>query len=139
MQSLSRLHPRSPWKTDGTSGLGKSSRKNAHLFCEFKVGNGNSEKERKPIFLPIVVQRSGKSSRLTLESETLRLIDCDQEPQGLLDDGLARFVQIFAAQIRELFVPRHVQDNYAGYLKWKFLHRVFSSCLQVLATQVIMF
>ncbi|KAE8655999.1 Protein root UVB sensitive 4 [Hibiscus syriacus] len=35
----------------------------------------------------------------------------------------------------DLFIPKQASVNYIGYVKWKFLHRVFSSALQVLATQ----
>lgn len=35
------------------------------------------------------------------------------------------------------FIPRRVAGNYVEYVKWKLLHRVFSSALQVLATQAM--
>lgn len=109
------------------------------LSCEFKVGDGNGGGEPKPLLLPVVVQRSGRSSRCAWDGTTLALVDFEREPpEGLelVDGGLARLVQTSTLAIRGLFVPRHVQENYMGYLRWKFLHRLFSSSLQVLATQV---
>lgn len=40
--------------------------------------------------------------------------------------------------IRAFFLAKQVSGNYLQYVKWKLLHRVFSSALQVLATQVLM-
>jgi hypothetical protein len=50
------------------------------------------------------------------------------------DDGLFR---VFGCIVRDFFIPREVSENYMDYVKWKLLHRVFSSALQVLATQVL--
>jgi hypothetical protein len=50
------------------------------------------------------------------------------------DDGL---FWVFGCIVRDFFIPRQVSDNYMDYVKWKLLHRVFSSALQVLATQVL--
>lgn len=52
-------------------------------------------------------------------------------------DGFQRLFQMLGEAIRNLFVPRQVQENYMGYLKWKLLHRISSSALQVLATQAM--
>ncbi|XP_054824695.1 protein root UVB sensitive 4 isoform X2 [Prosopis cineraria] len=37
----------------------------------------------------------------------------------------------------DFLIPQQVADSYMDYVKWKFLHRVFSSALQVLATQAM--
>ncbi|KAI9107178.1 hypothetical protein K1719_021787 [Acacia pycnantha] len=39
--------------------------------------------------------------------------------------------------IRDFLIPQQVADSYMDYVRWKFLHRVFSSALQVLATQAM--
>ena len=50
--------------------------------------------------------------------------------------NLDKVVEVSSLAVRNLFIPKQVSENYKGYVKWKFLHRVFSSALQVLATQV---
>ncbi|XP_028799198.1 protein root UVB sensitive 4 isoform X2 [Neltuma alba] len=37
----------------------------------------------------------------------------------------------------DFLIPQQVADSYMDYVRWKFLHRVFSSALQVLATQAM--
>lgn len=49
---------------------------------------------------------------------------------------MRKLVRVCLAAIRNFFLPREVCENYLEYVKWKLLHRVFSSALQVLATQV---
>lgn len=49
------------------------------------------------------------------------------------DDGL---FSVFGSVVRDFFIPTQATGNYLEYVKWKLLHRVFGSALQVLATQV---
>ena len=55
------------------------------------------------------------------------------------DDGFQKMFKLCGLAFRDFFIPRQVSGNYMDYVKWKFLHRVFSSALWVLATQVIKF
>ncbi|KAM3711737.1 hypothetical protein ACB098_01G131900 [Castanea mollissima] len=61
-----------------------------------------------PSRLPVVIWRSGSVSRLC------------------------------SSAVRDFFIPKQVSGNYMDYVKWKLLHRVFSSALQVLATQAML-
>lgn len=56
---------------------------------------------------------------------------------GNFEDVVSKFCGVCGAAVRNFFLPREVSENYLEYVKWKFLHRVFSSALQVLATQVL--
>lgn len=53
------------------------------------------------------------------------------------EDGYRKLFRICASGVRNFFLPREISGNYLEYVKWKFLHRVFSSALQVLATQAM--
>lgn len=53
------------------------------------------------------------------------------------EDGFRKIFRVSSLAVRNFFIPKQVPDNYMAYVKWKLLHRVFSSALQVLATQVI--
>ncbi|RID66239.1 hypothetical protein BRARA_D01399 [Brassica rapa] len=64
--------------------------------------------------LPIVIKTSGRASRYFLKGDSFELVCLDED----VDDDTA-------------------PDSYISYVKWKFLHRVFSSALQVLATQAM--
>ena len=48
-----------------------------------------------------------------------------------------RWLRACGSVVWDFFIPRGVTGNYVEYVKWKLLHRVFSSALQVLATQVL--
>ncbi|KAK1315892.1 hypothetical protein QJS10_CPA05g01554 [Acorus calamus] len=91
--------------------------------------------------LPIaVIRRSGGVSRYVCNGGArLRLVEVDRGEADELgsDGGFRSFLRMSKSAVRELFVPRRVGDNYMGYVKWKLLHRVFSSALQVLATQAM--
>lgn len=54
------------------------------------------------------------------------------------DDQFRKLFKICSLTVRDFFIPKQVSGNYMGYVKWKFLHRLFSSALQVLATQVML-
>nr|XP_010910651.1 protein root UVB sensitive 4 isoform X2 [Elaeis guineensis] len=113
--------------------------KPSKFSSRFKLGEIEGCEGRSLLPLPIVVHRSGKSSRYLWEGAHLQLVGFDREPaDGFRSgDGFQRLFQMLGEAIRNLFVPRQVQDNYMGYLKWKLVHRVSSSALQVLATQAM--
>ncbi|GMY27445.1 protein root UVB sensitive 4-like [Fagus crenata] len=50
------------------------------------------------------------------------------------DDGFRKMFRLCGSAFRDFFIPKQVSGNYMDYVKWKFLHRVFSLALQVLAT-----
>lgn len=87
-----------------------------------------------------MIQRSGKVSRYFWDGGSLQLVGVDGGATSFsfdFDDGFRRLYRICTMAVRDFFIPKKVSDNYMDYVKWKFLHRVFSSALQVLATQVI--
>jgi hypothetical protein len=99
--------------------------------------DGGVEGGLQPIRLPFVVRSSTKVTRFFWNGSCLDLVtvgggggSADEEN----DDGLLR---LFGCIVRDFFIPREVSENYMDYVKWKLLHRVFSSALQVLATQVL--
>ncbi|KDP31846.1 hypothetical protein JCGZ_12307 [Jatropha curcas] len=53
------------------------------------------------------------------------------------EDGFRNLLRVSSLAVRNFFIPKQVPENYMDYVKWKFLHRVFSSALQVLATQAM--
>ncbi|KAI3462785.1 hypothetical protein Pfo_019448 [Paulownia fortunei] len=94
--------------------------------------------------LPVVIRHSGTVSRYFWDGKELKLVSVD----GInafsfwdfslnFEDGMRKFGRICGAAVRNFFLPREVSGNYLEYVKWKFLHRVFSSALQVLATQAM--
>ncbi|KAK2360672.1 protein root UVB sensitive [Trifolium repens] len=99
--------------------------------------DGGVEGDLQPIRLPFVVRSSTKVTRFFWNGSCLDLVtvgggggSADEEN----DDGLLR---LFGCIVRDFFIPREVSENYMDYVKWKLLHRVFSSALQVLATQAM--
>lgn len=92
--------------------------------------------------LPIVICNSGSVLRYSWDGNGLKLVSLDGNSFSLWDfcvdfeDALRKLVRICCSALRDFFFPREVSGNYMQYVKWKFLHRVFSSALQVLATQV---
>lgn len=98
--------------------------------------------------LPIVIRNSGRVSRYLLKGDSLELVCVDEDDDGDysasfsalgLDDRFSKLIRLSSSAAKDFFIPKQVNDNYISYVKWKFLHRVFSSALQVLATQVIKF
>lgn len=95
--------------------------------------------------LPVVITRSSEISRYVWDGTCLRLVsfggagsDGGAVPFCLNDssDGARRAARVLVEAVRDFFLPKQVTSNYVEYVKWKFLHRVFSSALQVIATQV---
>ncbi|XP_074296577.1 protein root UVB sensitive 4-like [Silene latifolia] len=88
--------------------------------------------------LPIIIKRNGKDYRFYYDGNSLELV-CDDYPNGSIslfngfENGFRKFVGIVA----DFFIPKNVSHSYIDYVKWRFLHRVFSSGLQVLATQAM--
>jgi hypothetical protein len=90
--------------------------------------------------LPVAIRRSGRVSRYFWDGNCLQLVRVDGGASLFsfdFDDGFRELFRIIGLAVRDFFIPKQVNGNYMYYVKWKFLHRVFSSALQVLATQVI--
>ncbi|KAL5704992.1 Protein root UVB sensitive 4 [Ranunculus cassubicifolius] len=92
--------------------------------------------------LPIKIknQDSGKVSQYFWDGIQLSLVPLD-DGDGVnlfsLDDGFGKLYKGCRNGVRNFLLPNKVQENYVQYVKWKFFHRVFSSALQVLATQAM--
>lgn len=89
--------------------------------------------------LPVVIRRSGRVSRYFWDGNCLQLVGVDAGAASFsfnFDDGFRKLYRICSLAVRDFFIPKQVSESYMDYVKWKFLHRVFSSALQVLATQV---
>ncbi|CAH8353782.1 unnamed protein product [Eruca vesicaria subsp. sativa] len=85
--------------------------------------------------LPIVIKSSGRVSRYFLKGDSLELIYVDEDDTTSFSH--VGFLRLSSLAVKDFFIPKHVSDSYVSYVKWKFLHRVFSSALQVLATQAM--
>lgn len=96
--------------------------------------DGGVEKGLQPIRLPFVVRSSTKVTRFFWNGGCLEMVVVDGGSDCSGEDGLVR---VFGSVVRDFFIPRDVTENYMEYVKWKLIHRVFSSALQVLATQVL--
>ncbi|XP_057984099.1 protein root UVB sensitive 4 isoform X1 [Malania oleifera] len=112
--------------------------------CQYEIDaveNGEGPSSATVARLPVVIRRSGKVSRYFWDGNFLRLVCVDGGASAVcftLDDGFRKLFRIFSSAVRNFFIPRQVPGNYMDYVKWKFLHRVFSSALQVLATQAML-
>ncbi|KAJ0260410.1 Protein root UVB sensitive 4 [Hirschfeldia incana] len=90
--------------------------------------------------LPIVIKTSGKVSRYFLKGDSLELVCAgkdDDDTTSFSHVGLLKLIKLSSSAAKDFFIPKQVSDSYISYVKWKFLHRVFSSALQVLATQAM--
>ncbi|KAL7231898.1 hypothetical protein ACSBR2_010012 [Camellia fascicularis] len=99
-----------------------------------------SDEPTSPARLPVVIRRSGSVSRYLWDGSELKLVSVDGNSFSLsldFEDGFQRLFRICSSGLRNFFLPGEVCGNYLEYVKWKFLHRVFSSALQVLATQAM--
>ncbi|KAL4379329.1 hypothetical protein GQ457_02G014650 [Hibiscus cannabinus] len=101
--------------------------------------NNDGIESSNPTKLPVVVRRHGKVSRYFWDGNRVRLLSVDgggsSGPSFCF--SLDKVVEASSLAVRNFFIPKQVGENYIGYVKWKFLHRVFSSALQVLATQAM--
>ncbi|PIN19596.1 hypothetical protein CDL12_07721 [Handroanthus impetiginosus] len=94
--------------------------------------------------LPVVIRHSATVSRCFWDGKELKFVSVDGIDGFSLwdfslqyEDWLRKLGEVCRAAVRNFLLPREVSANYLEYVKWKFLHRVFSSALQVLATQAM--
>lgn len=91
----------------------------------------------------MAIRQSGGVSRYYWDGSELKLVSVDGNSSDFwsifwdFKDGYRRLLRICGSGVRNFFLPREINENYLEYVKWKFLHRVFSSALQVLATQAM--
>lgn len=110
-------------------------------FGEEKL-NKQEEETSAPFYLPVSIRNSDSHSRYIWDGKDLKLVSLDGNAFSISDfdssfeDTVQKLVRICISAIRNFFLPREVSRNYLEYVKWKFVHRVSSSALQVLATQV---
>ncbi|KAL8266234.1 hypothetical protein R6Q59_003578 [Mikania micrantha] len=112
---------------------------------QFEFEEDKLRKELKPTtptLLPVVIRQSDGVCRYFWDGIDLKLVSIDGRPFSLgnfdnLGDGCQRLCRSCSLGVRNFLFPREISDNYVEYVKWKFLHRVFSSALQVLATQAM--
>ncbi|XP_047167902.1 protein root UVB sensitive 4 isoform X4 [Vigna umbellata] len=101
------------------------------------VSDGGVAKEV-PVRLPfVVVRRPTETSRFFWAGNCLQVVTVDGGAADADVDFDDRVLRVCGSVVREFFIPRGVTGNYVEYVKWKLLHRVFSSALQVLATQAM--
>lgn len=109
------------------------------LDCCESDGNGRP-RHVSPIRLPFVIRSPAKVSRFLWDGDCLQLVSVDggggTSSFELDSNGFLKLFRICSFAVRDFLIPQQVAENYMDYVKWKFLHRVFSSALQVLATQV---
>lgn len=123
---------------------------NFHKDSDFKKedhqNHKNQREQEQPTnsyHLPIVSRSSGGVSRYFWDGNRLKLVSIHENSFSLwdfcldFDDAVRKLVRICNSALRNFFLPREVSGNYLEYVKWKLLHRVFSSALQVLATQAM--
>ncbi|KAK9990524.1 hypothetical protein SO802_025509 [Lithocarpus litseifolius] len=94
-----------------------------------------------PGHLPVVIRRSDKVCRYFWDGSRLQLVCVDGGASSFsfnFDDGFRKMFRLCGSAVRDFFIPKQVSGNYMDYVKWKLLHRVFSSALQVLATQAML-
>lgn len=105
-----------------------------------KVPGPSGSEPNSVLRLPVVIRQSGRVSRYIYEGNSLKLVSLDGGAGSFsldFEDAFRKLVRVSGFGIKDFFIPKQVPENYMGYVKWKFLHRVFSSALQVLATQAM--
>ncbi|KAK9037986.1 hypothetical protein V6N11_022880 [Hibiscus sabdariffa] len=141
-------HFQLPWKSSKNSAC-KSSKLSSkiptlanslrtQIAYELQRGvNNDGIESSNPTKLPVVVRRHGKVSMYFWDGNRVWLLSVDGGGSSGLSFcfNLDKVVEASSLAVRNFFIPKQVGENYIGYVKWKFLHRVFSSALQVLATQ----
>nr|GMD92273.1 protein root UVB sensitive 4 [Ipomoea batatas] len=96
-----------------------------------------------PSRLPVIIRQPSGISQYCWDGNELKLVSLDGKSLTLSDfclnfeQGFQRLVCVYGSAVRNFFLPKEVSENYLEYVKWKFVHRVFSSALQVLATQAM--
>lgn len=107
--------------------------------CESDGGVEKGPRPLSPVRLPFVIRSPAKVSRYFWDGDCLQLVSVDGGASSFefdFDNGFRKLFGICSFAVRDFLIPQQVAENYMDYVKWKFLHRVFSSALQVLATQV---
>ncbi|GAB2282543.1 Protein root UVB sensitive 4 [Dionaea muscipula] len=107
---------------------------------DLKQFHEKGEKPGSKTGLPVEISESGRVSRYFWNGNCVELICLDGDSAGSVwnfEDGLRKWATTCGSGIRDFFIPKQVGENYIDYVKWKFLHRVFSSAIQVLATQAM--
>lgn len=92
-----------------------------------------------PLRLPLVLRRSGRVAQYVWDGFSLQLVAFDGAASSFsfdFRDGFRTFYAASGLAVKDFFIPKNVSEHYVLYVKWKLLHRVFSSALQVIATQV---
>ncbi|KNA16261.1 hypothetical protein SOVF_090660, partial [Spinacia oleracea] len=87
--------------------------------------------------IPVVFRRNGRDYRYFWNGDFLELVCVEDGDPLTLVQSFEECIRKFVRVVRDFFIPKQVTENYIDYVKWKFLHRVFSSSLQVLATQAM--
>ncbi|XVF59527.1 hypothetical protein PTKIN_Ptkin07bG0283200 [Pterospermum kingtungense] len=138
-----------PWKSPKNPifKIPKLSSKTLTLNCslrtpityELEGGVNDGLESSNPAQLPIVTRRHGQVSRYFWDGSRVELLSIDGfgGSGASLCFNLDKVVEVSRLAVRNFFIPKQVSENYMGYVKWKLLHRVFSSALQVLATQAM--
>ena len=121
-----------------TKTLGSSNSLKTSCEHEFEGVDGPISTAR----LPVVIRRWGRVSQYFWNgSESrLQLVRVDGGASSLclnFDDGLNNLFALCSSAVRDFFIPQKVSGNYTNNVKRKFLHRVFRSAFQVLATQAM--
>uniref|UniRef100_A0A803KW36 Protein root UVB sensitive 4 n=1 Tax=Chenopodium quinoa TaxID=63459 RepID=A0A803KW36_CHEQI len=131
-QSLNS-NPTTPFKTFSLSSTIKTTIPNSDSQQPFIKKHQFLSK----IDLPVIIRKNGRNYKYFWDEGFLELVCVDDgDPLTFVQSfevGIRNFVKI----LRDFFIPKQVTENYIEYVKWKFLHRVFSSSLQVLATQAM--
>ncbi|BBN17116.1 hypothetical protein MPTK1_7g12120 [Marchantia polymorpha subsp. ruderalis] len=92
--------------------------------------------------LPIFFYKDGQQLQFAWDGQSLLMEPADQKVD---DGGSSREHQFYWSgvgrmrrSLRKTFVPEHVRPHYLSYMRWKFMHRVLSSVLQVQCTQAML-
>ncbi|KAL6587633.1 Protein root UVB sensitive 4 [Orobanche minor] len=127
----------------------KSSSTTSNFSHEYQEGEKikphlPKDKNHEILNLPVAIRHSGTVSRYFWDGKELKLVAVDgtngfslSDFSGNFGDGMRKLGKVCLDAVRNFFLPREISENYLEYVKWKFLHRVFSSALQVLATQAM--
>jgi len=99
----------------------------------------HKHKQKELLHLPILVQNRGVCLQYAWDGQRLLLVkDSRRHHTKSLRQFLKDHVKRLRSVVMTLFVPQQVQSNYIYYLKWKFVHRIFSSAIQFQATQAML-
>ncbi|XVE87219.1 hypothetical protein DITRI_Ditri18aG0098500 [Diplodiscus trichospermus] len=136
-KSPKQLTSRTPKFSSKTLTLNNTLR--TQITYELEGGLNNGLESSNQVQLPVVIRRYGKVSRYFWDGNRVQLLSEDggSGAGASFHFNLDNVVEVSSLAVRNFFIPKQVSENYIGYVKWKFLHRVFSSALQVLATQAM--